>query len=99
MKAKYVHPYTNFGFRKLFGKESSKDLVKDFLNQLLPDQHRIVKITAIRSSEQWGVIKADCRFMFDIYCENEREDTFIVEIQKAKYSFFENRDEFYHSFP
>ena len=26
MKAKYINPYTDFGFKKLFGEEASKDL-------------------------------------------------------------------------
>jgi hypothetical protein len=37
MTTKYFNPYTDFGFKKLFGEEGSKDLLMDFLNQLLPD--------------------------------------------------------------
>ena len=33
--AKYINPYTDFGFKKLFGEEANKDLLIDFLNQLL----------------------------------------------------------------
>ena len=33
MKAKYINPYTDFGFKKLFGEEGNKDLLIDFLNQ------------------------------------------------------------------
>lgn len=36
MATKYLNPYTDFGFKKLFGEEASKDLLVDFLNQLLP---------------------------------------------------------------
>ena len=36
MISKYLNPYTDFGFKKLFGEEASKDLLLDFLNQLLP---------------------------------------------------------------
>ena len=39
--SKYVNPYTDFGFKKLFGEEGSKDLLIDFLNQLLPAHHQI----------------------------------------------------------
>jgi hypothetical protein len=35
MISKYFNPYTDFGFKKLFGEEG-KDLLIDFLNQLLP---------------------------------------------------------------
>ncbi len=37
MSAKYINPYTDFGFKKLFGEEASKDLLLDFLNELLPE--------------------------------------------------------------
>jgi len=30
-KAKYINPYTDFRFKKLFGEEGSKDLLVDFL--------------------------------------------------------------------
>ena len=34
MKDKYINPYTDFGFKKLFGEEASKDLLIDFLNEV-----------------------------------------------------------------
>jgi hypothetical protein len=33
--SKYINPYTDFGFKKLFGEEANDDLLIDFLNQLL----------------------------------------------------------------
>nr|VFJ55927.1 MAG: conserved hypothetical protein (putative transposase or invertase) [Candidatus Kentron sp. DK] len=41
---KYLNPYTDFGFKKLFGEEANKDLLIDFLNQLLPPQHQIAEL-------------------------------------------------------
>lgn len=35
IKEKYVDPFTDFGFKRLFGEEANKDLLIDFLNQLL----------------------------------------------------------------
>ncbi|MDR0866882.1 MAG: Rpn family recombination-promoting nuclease/putative transposase, partial [Planctomycetota bacterium] len=35
MEAKFINPYTDFGFKKLFGEEASKDLLIDFLNTIL----------------------------------------------------------------
>ena len=35
MKDKYINPYTDFGFKKLFGEEANKDLLIDFLNEYL----------------------------------------------------------------
>ena len=38
MQEKYINPFTDFGFKKIFGEEANKDLLMDFLNELLPDQ-------------------------------------------------------------
>ena len=35
---KYVNPFTDFGFKKLFGEEPGKDLLLDFLNELLKEE-------------------------------------------------------------
>lgn len=35
---KYINPFTDYGFKKLFGEESNKDLLLDFLNELLKDE-------------------------------------------------------------
>jgi hypothetical protein len=45
MKEKYISPFTDFGFKKLFGSERNKDLTMDFLNNFLPEQHRIKELT------------------------------------------------------
>ncbi len=51
MKARYINPYTDFGFKKIFGEEASKPLLIDFLNALLPEQHRITDLT-FKNTEQ-----------------------------------------------
>lgn len=98
MKARYINPYTDFGFKKLFGEEGSKNLLVDFLNQLLPIQHKIVNLT-FKNSEQLSATAADRKAIFDIHCENEKGDRFIVEMQKAKLKFFKDRSLFYATFP
>ena len=43
IKDKYISPFTDFGFKKLFGTEMNKDILMDFLNVLLKkDQEKIV---------------------------------------------------------
>jgi len=98
VKAKYINPYTDFGFKKLFGEEANKDLLIDFLNQLLPVRHKIVNLT-FKNPEQLGDVKADRRAIFDIHCENDKGERFIVEMQKAKLKFFKDRSIFYTTFP
>jgi len=98
LQAKYINPYTDFGFKKLFGEEANKDLLADFLNQLLPAKHKIVELT-FKNSEQLGTLKMERKAIFDIHCKNEKGDRFIVEMQKAKLKFFKDRAVFYMTFP
>ena len=95
--SKYINPYTDFGFKKLFGEEANKDLLIDFLNTFLPEKHRI-KTLNFRNPEQLGSIYVDRRAVFDIYCEAENGEQFIVEMQKAKQHFFKDRSIFNTAF-
>lgn len=49
LQDKYINPFTDFGFKKLFGSEPNKDLLIDFLNQVLPWKHKIKDLTYDRS--------------------------------------------------
>ena len=96
---KYLNPFTDFGFKKLFGDESNKDILMDFLNTLLQDeQSTIVNLTFIKN-EQLGDQELDRRAIFDLYCENEQGEKFIVELQKTKQNFFKDRSVYYSTFP
>ena len=53
MKAKFINPFTDFGFKKIFGEEASKPLLLDFLNSLLPESDKIVDLT-FKNNEQLG---------------------------------------------
>ena len=98
MKAKYLNPFTDFGFKKIFGEEASKPLLIDFLNALLPP-HRQVAQLSFKNAEQLGRTDADRKAIYDIFCENERGEKFIVELQKAKQNYFKERTVFYATFP
>ncbi|MDX8393200.1 MAG: Rpn family recombination-promoting nuclease/putative transposase, partial [Mariprofundales bacterium] len=96
---RYISPFTDFGFKKLFGTEPNKDLLIDFLNELLrKDEGEIVDLHYL-SKEQLGRAEDDRKAIFDIYCENDKGDKFIVEIQKAKQRYFKDRSIYYSSFP
>ncbi len=96
--SRYINPYTDFGFKKLFGEEGSKNLLKDFLNELLPPIHRIKELS-LKRTENLPEIKSERSAVFDIYCESENGSKFIVEMQKAKIDFFKDRTVFYSTFP
>ena len=99
LKDKYIDPFTDFGFKKLFGEECNKDLLLDFLNELLHKKEgRIVSLSYLKS-EQLGRTEEDRKAIFDLHCENERGEKFIVEMQKTKQNFFKDRALYYSTFP
>jgi predicted transposase/invertase (TIGR01784 family) len=98
MKAKYLNPFTDFGFKKIFGEEASKPQLIDFLNSLLPERDQIVELT-FKNNEQLGFTPYDRKAIYDIYCENQNGEKFIVELQKAKQNYFRERTIYYSTFP
>lgn len=96
---KYINPFTDYGFKKLFGEEPNKDLLRDFLNELLKEeQGEIVELTYLKS-EHLSSSELDRKAIFDLYCENEKGEKFIVELQKTKQNFFKDRSVYYSTFP
>ena len=95
---RYVNFYTDFAFKKLFGTEVNKELLRSFLNSLLAGQEVITSLTYL-NSEQLGTQELDRKAVFDVYCENDRGEKFLVEMQKAEQQFFKDRSVFYATFP
>lgn len=95
---KFINPLTDFGFKKLFGTEPNKILLIDFLNELLPDKHKIEDLS-YSQNEHKGQKVIDRTAIFDIYCVGKNGERFIVEVQKAKQNYFKDRSVYYASFP
>jgi predicted transposase/invertase (TIGR01784 family) len=98
MKAKYINPITDFGFKKIFGEQASKELLIDFLNALIPQANKIIDLN-FKNTEHLGQKELDRNAIFDIYCENQSNEKFIVELQKAKQNYFRERTIYYSTFP
>jgi predicted transposase/invertase (TIGR01784 family) len=94
----FINPFTDFGFKKLFGEEENKDLLIDFLNTLLPESQQIVTLT-YQPTEQNGLTAFDRKAIYDLYCEGAGGSKFIVEMQKAKQTYFKDRAVYYTTFP
>jgi predicted transposase/invertase (TIGR01784 family) len=95
---KYINPFTDFGFKKIFGEEANKDLLIDFLNELLTDKGKIIDLTYLKS-EHLGTTELDRKAIFDLYCETDKGEKFIVEMQRAKQDYFKDRSLYYITFP
>jgi len=98
MFTKYINLFTDFGFKKIFGSEANKDLLINFLNTLLKDKEKIKDLTFLKN-EHLGFTELDRKAIFDLHCENEKGEKFIVELQNVKQQFFKDRSLFYVSFP
>lgn len=98
LNERYINPYTDFGFKKLFGTELNKDLLISFLNALF-DGKQVITDVRYMNSEHLGIYSGERRAIFDVYCENEQGEKFIVEMQNVYQQFFKDRSVFYSTFP
>ena len=95
---RYVNPYTDFGFKMLFGTEMNKELLMSFVNSLLQGKEVIRDLTYL-NTEHLGTSEADRRAIFDVYCENEKGEKILVEMQRGEQQFFKDRSLYYATFP
>jgi predicted transposase/invertase (TIGR01784 family) len=98
MSSRYINPYTDFGFKKLFGEEANKNLLINFLNSVLPDNREIADLT-FRPAEHLPDNIIDRKAIFDITCTGLNGESFTVEMQQAKQWYFKDRALFYLSYP
>lgn len=98
MQDKYLNPFTDFGFKKLFGEEPNKNLLISFLNTLLPEKHQIKELQYTQNVYQ-GASQPDRKAIFDLNCMSTTGERFIVELQKAKQNYFKDRSVYYSTFP
>ncbi len=97
-KELYIDPRTDFGFKYLFGSELNKDLLIGFLNALFHGKHTITDVSFL-PNEHIGTSLDTRKAIFDVYCESESGERFIVEMQNVFQRFFKDRSIFYSTFP
>lgn len=95
---KYISLLTDFGFKRIFGTKPNKDLLINFLNSLF-EGFQVVTDVKYQNNEHVGDVFAERKAIFDVYCENERGEKFIVEMQNAYQKHFKDRSLFYSTFP
>ena len=91
---KFINPFTDVGFKKIFGQEITKDLLIDFLNGLLVNEKSITDITFL-DKELLPEYMGDRGVIYDIYCTTESGEQFIVEMQNKHQTKFKERTIFY----
>ena len=93
---KFINPFTDVGFKRIFGQEINKDLLIDFLNSLLEGERHISDIHFLDKEIQGESIE-DRNCIYDIYCTDDNGEQFIVEMQNRRQAFFRERAVYYLS--
>ena len=88
----YINPLTDFGIKRVFfmTRRGPKRLIS-FLRAFLPDIMRDVVSITFKPTELIGERESEKRVVFDIYCVTNTDKHFIIEMQRSKQSFFQNR--------
>ena len=82
---RYISLLTDFGFKRIFGTALNKELLICFLNSLF-DGKQVVKDVKYLNNEHLGDVYVSRKAIFDVYCEGENGEKFIVEIAKFEKS-------------
>jgi len=86
----FINPFTDFGFKRLFGSKDHSDLLIDFLNTMLPEHHHIQEI-CLRKTEELRNTSVDRKSVFYLYCRANSGEQFIVEIHRPSQDYYHER--------
>lgn len=93
---RFLNPFTDWGFKRLFGQEPSKDILIALLNSLLRGEHFITDVTFLNKEQQPD--SPDNRgVIYDVYCLTDKGEHIIVEMQNQHQSWFSDRALYYIS--
>jgi hypothetical protein len=93
----YVDALSDFGIKRLFGEEPNKELLIDFLNELLKSQGKqIVELHYIKN-EHLPRVEEGRTAVYDLTCKGKNGEQFIIEVQRAHQEYFIDRTVFYLS--
>lgn len=93
---RFVNPFTDTGFKIIFGQELSKPLLIDFLNSLFDGKEIIIDISFL-DKEKPRITKESRGIIYDIFCRTNDNRNIIVEMQNKGQEFFIERSIYYVS--
>lgn len=95
-KFKYADLLDDDVFKLVFGRESTKDVMIEFLNQVIPDR-RIEDLEFI-DKEMHPVERDSKGSVYDMFCKTDDGARIIVEVQRRKQPFYPERAIYYSTF-
>jgi len=95
---RFVDPKNDIAFKKIFGDEKHTEILISFLNALLgfKEKEKIKKVKLL-NPYQAPKIEELKETILDIQATNEKDETFIVEMQRKDLNNFEKRSLYYTS--
>lgn len=90
----FVNPFTDIGFKIIFGQPASKELLITLLNELLAGEHYIENLTFLDKEDRSDNVD-DAGIIYDLYCLTSTGEYIIVEMQNKLHSNFLDRTLFY----
>lgn len=94
--AVFINPFTDFGFKRIFGQEEHKSILIGFLNALFIGE-MVVKDLVYRDKEQTGETAQNRTVIYDVYCTLDDGSHVVVEMQNKKEVNFDARALYYAS--
>ena len=91
---KFMNPFTDVGFKHLFGREVSKELLLELLRVILGDERSVKRISLLNKEKIPKSLNQKV-IIYDILCEDEDGTKFIVEIQNQYQDYFLDRALYY----
>lgn len=98
LTSRYIDPTTDFGFKRLFGREDSKEILAAFLEAVLELPHPIADLSYI-PPDQLPASPEERTGIYDVHCIDSEGRRFIVEMQRGQQVFFRERSLYYATFP
>lgn len=94
--SRFINPFTDVGFKIIFGQEVSKPMLLHFLNSLLEGERVITDITFL-DKEQPAQYRDDRSLIYDILCQTDTGEKIIVEMQNRAQPNFIDRCLYYYA--
>lgn len=92
--SRFVNPFTDLGFKVIFGQPASKNLLITLLNELLSGEHHIEDLCFL-DKEDHSDNANDKGIIYDLYCRTNSGEYIIIEMQNRWHSHFLDRTLYY----
>ena len=81
-QSKYIDITTDYGFKKVFGSDTNKDLLIAFLNELFRGR-KVIADLFYNKNEHVGDTEDVGTVIFDLTCTADNGERFIIEVQRT----------------